>query len=70
MSALRFRVNADARPGAEQTTAADDKQRSVSAPAGRLLAAKSERGRLPNTSPNFRARARSRTTNSFGDTMR
>ena len=30
----------------------DDKQPSVSAPDGRLLAAKSERVRLPNTSPN------------------
>jgi hypothetical protein len=39
------------------TPAADDKRPSVSAPAGRLLAAKSERIRLPNTSPNFRARA-------------
>jgi hypothetical protein len=37
--------------------AKDDKQRSVSAPDGGLLAAKSERVRLPNTSPNFRARA-------------
>jgi hypothetical protein len=35
----------------------DDNQRCVSAPAGCLLAAKSERVRLPNTSPNFRARA-------------
>jgi hypothetical protein len=33
-----------------------DKQPSVSAPDARLLAAKSERVRLPNTSPNFRAR--------------
>jgi hypothetical protein len=37
--------------------ALDDKQRSVSAPDGRLLAAKSERVRLSNTAPNFRARA-------------
>jgi hypothetical protein len=35
----------------------DDKQPSVSAPDGRLLAAKSARVRLPNTSPNFQARA-------------
>jgi hypothetical protein len=35
----------------------DDNQRCVSAPAGCLLAAKSERVRLPNRSPNFRARA-------------
>jgi BRCT domain type II-containing protein len=42
------------------TIARDDKRPSVSAPAGRLLAAKSERIRLPNTSPNFRARALSR----------
>ena len=35
----------------------DDKHPSVSTPDGRLLAAKSERVRLPNTSPNFRARA-------------
>ena len=40
--------------------ALDDQQRSVSAPDGRLLAAESERVRLPNTSPNFRARALSR----------
>jgi hypothetical protein len=37
--------------------AKDDKQPSVSAQDGRLLAAKNERVRLPNTSPNLRARA-------------
>ncbi len=42
---------------APRAVASDDKRPSVSAPAGRLLAAKSERIRLPNTSPNFRARA-------------
>jgi len=42
---------------ASATPALDDEQRSVSAPNGHLLAAKSERVRLPNTSPNFRARA-------------
>ena len=43
--------------GAQLASGSDDKQRSVSAPDGHLLAAKSERVRLPNTSPNFRARA-------------
>ncbi len=41
----------------DQAPELDDNQRCVSAPAGCLLAAKSERVRLPNTSPNFRARA-------------
>ena len=42
---------------ANKTPELDDKQPSVSAPDGGLLTAKSERVRLPNTSPNFRARA-------------
>ena len=37
--------------------ALDDEQRSVSAPDGRLLAAKGERVRLPKCAPNFRVSA-------------
>ncbi len=40
-----------------ETAEMDDKRPSVSAPDGRPLTAKGERVRLPNTSPNFRARA-------------
>jgi hypothetical protein len=55
-SALPF-AKAGAASAGDETRAMDDKQRSVAAPNGHLLAAKSERVRLPNTSPNFRARA-------------
>jgi hypothetical protein len=50
-------MNASASVQTAETAELDDKRPSVSAPAGRLLAAKSERIRLPNASPNFRARA-------------
>jgi hypothetical protein len=53
----RFPQRAGAASLAIETPDLDDNQRCVSAPDGRLLAAKSERVRLPNTSPNFRARA-------------
>jgi hypothetical protein len=48
---------AGGRPAVSKTTELDDDQRCVSAPAGCLLVAKSERIRLPKTSPNFRAKA-------------
>jgi hypothetical protein len=44
---------AEARPAQLRCAPLDDNQRCVSTPDGRLLAAKSERVRLPNMSPNY-----------------
>jgi len=52
-----FLLQASVHAATAQAPALDDKQRAVSAPDGRLLAAKSQRVRLPNASPNFRVRA-------------
>jgi hypothetical protein len=61
---LRVRQK-EAHIGGLRLPAADDKRPSVSTPDGGLLAAKSERVRLPNTSPNFRTRALSQQSFKF-----
>jgi len=66
MEWTRFPQRAGAARLAIETPELDDKQRSVSAPDGRLLAAKSERVRLSNTAPNFRARALSSEAATWG----